>query len=57
MGNSILEKIGAYFKDCSESFVTEGQLSAMLSAQIGSAPRLHWHPAPNTAAGISVKQG
>jgi hypothetical protein len=54
MGNSILEKIGAYFRGCSDNFVTEGQEFAMHSPQISPAPRAHWYLAPSPATGISV---
>ncbi len=55
MANTILQKIGAYFELCSESFAAEGQAFAMLAPQTSPAPRAHWYLAPRTATGISVK--
>ena len=40
----ILEKIGAYFEACSESFVSEGQAYAMLREKRRAASAMQYQP-------------
>lgn len=40
----ILEKIGAYFEACSESFVSEGQAYAMLREKRRAAVAMQYRP-------------
>jgi hypothetical protein len=49
MGHTLLEKIGAYFKRCNENFVTEGQVSAMLSPRTAAAPLMRQTRGANVA--------